>query len=92
MMTALACIVGMMPLAFGTSIGSEWKKGIGWVIMGGMTSSMLLSFIVVPVVYSLLESLKIWLKRKLGIMQTHLATFSREAGVGKQNGEKNKHH
>jgi len=33
-----------------------------------MTSSMLLSFIVVPVVYSLLESLKIWMKRKLGMM------------------------
>ena len=65
LMTALACIVGMMPIALGTSVGSEWKKGIGWVIMGGMASSMLLSFIVVPVVYSMLESAKIWMKRKL---------------------------
>jgi HAE1 family hydrophobic/amphiphilic exporter-1 len=58
----------MLPIALGTSVGSEWKRGIGWVIMGGMTSSMLLSFIVVPVVYSLLESTKIWTKRKLGMM------------------------
>ncbi|MDR2581610.1 MAG: efflux RND transporter permease subunit [Fibromonadaceae bacterium] len=68
LMTAMACIVGMLPIALSTGAGSEWKRGIGWVIMGGMTSSMLLSFIVVPVVYSLLESMKIWLKRKLGMM------------------------
>nr|AGS52878.1 cobalt-zinc-cadmium resistance protein CzcA [uncultured bacterium contig00016] len=68
LMTAMACIVGMFPIAFSTSTGSEWKRGIGWVIMGGMASSMVLSLIVVPVVYSLLESLKIWTKRKLGMM------------------------
>jgi hydrophobe/amphiphile efflux-1 (HAE1) family protein len=68
LMTALACIVGMLPIALSTSTGSEWKKGIGWVIIGGMTSSTILSLIVVPVVYSLLESLKIWTKRKLGMM------------------------
>jgi len=33
-----------------------------------MTSSMFLSLIVVPVVYSLLESTKIWAKRKLGMI------------------------
>jgi multidrug efflux pump subunit AcrB len=68
LMTAMACVVGMLPIALGSSAGSEWKRGIGWVIMGGMTSSMFLSLIVVPVVYSLLESVKIWLKRKLGML------------------------
>jgi len=68
LMTALSCIVGMLPIALGSGAGSEWKKGIGWVIIGGMTSSMFLSLIVVPVVYSLLESTKIWTKRKLGML------------------------
>ncbi len=68
LMTALSCIVGMIPIALGSGAGSEWKKGIGWVIIGGMTSSMFLSLIVVPVVYSLLESTKIWTKRKLGML------------------------
>jgi len=70
LMTALACIVGMLPIALGSGAGSEWKKGIGWVIIGGMTSSMFLSLIVVPVVYSLLESTKIWTKRKLGMLKS----------------------
>jgi len=60
--------VGMLPIVLGHGAGSEWKRGIGWVIMGGMTSSMFLSLIVVPVIYSLLESLKIWAKRKLGML------------------------
>jgi multidrug efflux pump subunit AcrB len=68
LMTALACIVGMLPIVAGHGAGSEWKRGIGWVIMGGMTSSMFLSLIVVPVIYSLLESVKIWAKRKLGML------------------------
>jgi len=68
LMTALACIVGMLPIAFGSGTGSEWKRGIGWVIIGGMTSSLFLSLIVVPVIYSLLESTKIWTKRRLGML------------------------
>jgi multidrug efflux pump subunit AcrB len=68
LMTAMACVIGMLPIALGSGAGSEWKRGIGWVIMGGMTSSMFLSLIVVPVIYSLLESLKIWMKRKLGML------------------------
>jgi multidrug efflux pump subunit AcrB len=58
----------MLPIALGTGTGSEWKRGIGWVIMGGMASSMFLSLIIVPVIYSLLESLKIWAKRRLGMI------------------------
>ncbi|GHV15472.1 multidrug ABC transporter [Fibrobacterales bacterium] len=68
LMTALACIVGMLPIALASGAGSEWKVGIGWVIIGGMTSSFFLSLIVVPVIYSLLESLKIFMKRKFGMI------------------------
>jgi len=57
-MTALSTVVGMMPIALSHGTGSEWKSGMGWVIIGGMTSSMLLTLIVLPVVYSLAEQVK----------------------------------
>jgi multidrug efflux pump subunit AcrB len=68
-MTALACIVGMLPIALSSGAASEWKVGIGWVIIGGMTTSFFLSLVVVPVIYDVLESAKIWVKRKMGMLE-----------------------
>ena len=45
-------IVGMSPIALGTSAGSEWKSGLAWALIGGLTSSLLLTLVLVPVVYS----------------------------------------
>ncbi len=59
LMTAGATVIGMFPLAFSVDAGSAWISGIGWVLIGGMTSSMLLSLIVVPVVYSIAEGIKV---------------------------------
>ena len=56
-MTNLALIVGMLPIALGSGAGSEWKNGLGWVLIGGLASSMILSFIIVPVLYVLLDKL-----------------------------------
>lgn len=58
LMTAGATVIGMFPIALSQGTGSEWKSGIAWVLIGGMTSSMLLSLIVVPVVYSMAENAK----------------------------------
>jgi HAE1 family hydrophobic/amphiphilic exporter-1 len=58
LMTAGATVIGMLPIALSHGTGSEWKSGLGWVLIGGMTSSMLLSLIVVPVVYSMAENTK----------------------------------
>lgn len=58
LMTAVSTVVGMLPIALSHGTGSEWKCGLGWVLIGGMTSSMLLSLIVVPVVYYLAEKAK----------------------------------
>ena len=51
LMTAISTIVGMLPIALSQTAGSEWKNGMGWVLIGGITISMLLSLVVVPVVY-----------------------------------------
>ena len=51
LMTALSTIIGMIPVAVATGSSAELRNGIGWVIIGGMTLSTLLTLVVVPVVY-----------------------------------------
>lgn len=57
LMTTLAMVFGMLPIALASSSGSEVKNGLGWVLIGGLTSSLLLTLVLVPVVY-------IWMARK----------------------------
>ena len=57
LMTNLALIFGLLPLALSSGAGAEWKSGIGWVLIGGLTSSMFLSLIVIPVIYVLISKL-----------------------------------
>ena len=52
LMTNVSMIIGLVPVALATGAGAEWKNGMAWALIGGLTSSMFLSLIVVPVVYS----------------------------------------
>jgi hydrophobe/amphiphile efflux-1 (HAE1) family protein len=63
LMTTLSMIIGLLPIALASGAASEWKNGIAWVLIGGLTSSMLLTLVVVPVVYSLAERVKVKLAR-----------------------------
>jgi hydrophobe/amphiphile efflux-1 (HAE1) family protein len=58
LMTTLSMIFGMLPIALASGAGSEWKNGMAWALIGGLTSSLFLTLIVVPVVYYLIDSLK----------------------------------
>lgn len=58
LMTTVAMVMAMMPLALGASTGSEMRRGMSVALIGGLISSTCLTLFVVPVVYSLLESLK----------------------------------
>jgi HAE1 family hydrophobic/amphiphilic exporter-1 len=51
MMTTAAMIVGMLPLALGFTEGAEFRKSMGTVIIGGLTSSLVLTLVLVPVMY-----------------------------------------
>ncbi len=53
LMTALSTIIGMIPVAVASGSSAELRNGIGWVIIGGMALSTLLTLIVVPVVYKI---------------------------------------
>jgi HAE1 family hydrophobic/amphiphilic exporter-1 len=63
-MTAVATILALLPLAAGPSGGSIIAAELGTVVIGGLLSSTLLTLLVVPVVYSLVDGLKSALTRK----------------------------
>ena len=44
---------------------AEWKNGLAWALIGGLASSMLLTLVVVPVVYQLVDALKVRIGRLL---------------------------
>jgi HAE1 family hydrophobic/amphiphilic exporter-1 len=54
-MTTLTMIFGMMPIAFSTSSGAEWKSGLAWALIGGLSSSLFLTLLIVPIVYTKVE-------------------------------------
>ncbi len=64
MMTTIAMIIGMLPIALASGTASEWKNGLAWAIMGGLTSSMILTVFLVPVVYFFVDSVKENLEKK----------------------------
>lgn len=51
LMTTLAMVIGMLPIATSTAAGSEWKNGLAWVIIGGLSTSLCLTVFIVPMVY-----------------------------------------
>lgn len=57
LMTTFAMIFGMLPIALATGNGAETKNGMAWVIIGGLSSSMILTLVVVPVVYYIFDRL-----------------------------------
>ncbi len=57
MMTTAATILGMVPIALGLGAGSELRSPMAVAIAGGLVSSTILSLIVVPVVYTLMDDL-----------------------------------
>ncbi|MFN3295901.1 efflux RND transporter permease subunit [Caldimonas sp.] len=66
LMTTLAMVFGMVPLAFALSEGAEQRAPMGQAVIGGVVTSSLLTLVVVPVIYCYLDDLAAWIRRKLG--------------------------
>ncbi|OUL21791.1 ABC transporter permease [Nostoc sp. T09] len=61
MMTSMATIAGTLPLALGIGVGSEVRQPMGIAIMGGFTTSTLLTLVVVPVIFSYIDNFQHWI-------------------------------
>jgi HAE1 family hydrophobic/amphiphilic exporter-1 len=66
LMTAFATIFALLPLAVGLSEGAIIASELGTVVIGGLFSSTLLTLIIVPVAFSLLQPLHVWVMQRLG--------------------------
>lgn len=58
LMTTIAMVFGMIPIATASGSGAEWKNGLAWVLIGGLTSSMFLTIVIVPVLYYIVDRLR----------------------------------
>jgi HAE1 family hydrophobic/amphiphilic exporter-1 len=63
LMTTIAMIFAMLPLAFGTGLGSETNAPMAISIIGGLLSSMVLTLLVVPVIYRLIYPIDHWMRK-----------------------------
>ena len=54
-MTAMTTLLGLLPLVWATGSGSEIQRPLAAVVLGGMLSAMLLTLIVLPALYYLVE-------------------------------------
>jgi HAE1 family hydrophobic/amphiphilic exporter-1 len=73
-MTTAAMIFGMLPLALALGAGAEMRAPMARAIVGGLVTSTLLTLIVVPVVYSLLDDFSTWLRARRADGRTATAT------------------
>jgi hydrophobic/amphiphilic exporter-1 (mainly G- bacteria), HAE1 family len=68
LMTSLAFILGVLPLAFSTGAGAQARSTIGWTVLGGMIGATLLAIFTVPVLFVLISKIS-YSKKKLEELQ-----------------------
>jgi HAE1 family hydrophobic/amphiphilic exporter-1 len=69
LMTTLAMVFGMIPLALGIAEGSEQRAPMGQAVIGGIITSSILTLVVVPVIYTWLDDFANWGRRKMGLIE-----------------------
>ncbi|MCX7360546.1 MAG: efflux RND transporter permease subunit [Alphaproteobacteria bacterium] len=79
LMTTLAMIFGMIPLALGLGEGASQRAPMAHAVIGGLISSTLLTLVVVPVVLVYIERVTGWAKRRFGRTPDQLAGIEKPA-------------
>jgi HAE1 family hydrophobic/amphiphilic exporter-1 len=69
LMTTLSLVAGMLPLWLGTGPGAEERRAVAVVVIGGQTLSLLLTLLVTPVAYTLLDDLGALVRRRKAVPQ-----------------------
>ncbi|MBD8489643.1 efflux RND transporter permease subunit [Echinicola sp. CAU 1574] len=85
LMTTLAMVFGMLPIALASGAGAEWKNGLAWALIGGLISSMFLTMVVVPVIYYIFDRIMAKLgkdkKKEIVIEETELSESESEVAA-----------
>ena len=76
MMTTMAALLGGLPLALGTGVGSELRRPLGITIVGGLIMSQALTLFTTPVVYLYLDRFRLMVARKHHIDPNQMAPLS----------------
>ena len=63
MMTTMAALLGALPLALGTGVGSELRRPLGIAIVGGLIVSQILTLYTTPVIYLYMDRMRLWFER-----------------------------
>ncbi len=78
MMTTMAALMGTLPIAFGMGAGSESRRPLGVAVVGGLIFSQLMTLYITPVVYTYLESVQRWTRRRFHTGRITMAEVERE--------------
>jgi HAE1 family hydrophobic/amphiphilic exporter-1 len=73
MMTTIALIAGMIPVALGRGEGADFRAPLGRAVIGGVITSTLLTLLVIPTVYEILDGFRSWMAAKVWrrVVRTH---------------------
>ncbi len=66
MMTTLALVAGMIPVALGRGEGADFRAPLGRAVIGGVIASTVLSLLVIPTVYEIFDEWREWLFWRVG--------------------------
>jgi HAE1 family hydrophobic/amphiphilic exporter-1 len=67
LMTTLALIAGMIPVALGIGEGADFRAPLGRAVIGGTITSTFLTLLVIPTIYDTFDAARVWVRRKLGV-------------------------
>ncbi len=75
LMTTFALVAGMIPIAAGTGEGAQFRSPLGIAVIGGVITSTVLTLVVVPTVYELLDRMRTRMMRMVGIKPPQTGEF-----------------
>jgi len=82
MMTTMAALLGALPLAIDSGVGSELRRPLGIAIVGGLIFSQMMTLYTTPVVYLYLDRFRLWLDAKRGRRESRIAPEISSGNIG----------
>ncbi|MEQ1693746.1 MAG: efflux RND transporter permease subunit, partial [Gemmatimonas sp.] len=75
LMTTFALIAGMIPVALGRGEGASFRAPLGVAVIGGVITSTVLTLLVIPTFYEILDNMRSWFGRRVGLTSPHTGQF-----------------